>query len=267
MRAIATAIFIATNLLGLALFAWPLVLPADVVILSDLRDATWLAAAIAAVAVIMIAAQISARLLDSKSVAIVAILVALIAALRLMGAGAVGLEPMWFLLILAARAFGSQLGYAIALLSMLVSALFTGGVGPWLPFQIFAAGWVAIGVALIPKTLPLKFEVVALALYGALAAFLFGFLMDLQLWPWLLGTDTQLSFQSGASVAENLGRFITFHFASALAWDLPRALLTFSLILLTGQAVLNALRRAKHRLGWQPSAISLNARATEQMGV
>ena len=266
MRVIATAIFFATNLLGFALFAWPLILPADVLILSNLSDATWLAAALAALAVVMIAAQISARLLDSKSVAIVAILVALIAALRLMGAGAVGLEPMWFLLILAARAFGSQLGYAIALLSMLVSALFTGGVGPWLPFQIFAAGWIAIGAALVPRSLSNKFEVLALALYGAVAAFLFGLLMDLQLWPWLLGTDTQLSFQPGGSVAENLSRFITFHFATALAWDLPRALLTFTLILLTGRAVLNSLNRAKQRLGWQSTPLRASERATEQMG-
>jgi energy-coupling factor transport system substrate-specific component len=69
--------------------------------------------------------------------------------------------------------------------------------------------------------------------------------MDLQFWPWALGADTQLSYQAGAAITDNLQRFITFHFISSMAWDIPRALLTSILIVVTGPAVLSALRRTQ----------------------
>ena len=248
MKFTSNLLFILTNLLGLTLFTWPLFIDINSFGLAELSQATWLASIFGIVAVSILALQINARLLDSKTVAIVAVLVALISALRLLGAGAVGIEPMWFLLILAARALGTQLGFVIAILSILVSALITGGIGPWLPFQALAAGWIAIGVGLIPKNLSFRIERALLMLYGVIAAFLFGVLMDLQLWPWLLGSDTQLSYLPGAAVSENLGRFITFHFATALSWDLPRALITATLIMITARPVLGAFKRAKSRL-------------------
>lgn len=260
-RSASLLIFALLNLAGLVLFSWPLLLDVETIWLANLTQATWLAAIIALFALAAIALQINARLLDSKIVAIVGLLVALIAALRLLGAGAVGIEPMWFLLILASRALGAEIGYIIAILAMTVSAILTGALGPWLPFQVFAAGWIALGAAMVPKFANFNLERVALALYGVFAALVFGLLMDLQLWPWLLGTDTQLSFQNGAAPIENLGRFITFHLATALAWDLPRAIITASLILLTAKPVLVSLRRVRSRL----SAGRSNVLAKEEM--
>ena len=57
--------------------------------------------------------------------------------------------------------------------------------------------------------------------------------------------DTQLSYQAGAAISENLQRFIAFHFISSMAWDIPRAVLTSVLIVITGPAVLSALRRTQ----------------------
>lgn len=242
------AVMLPLNLLGLTLFTWPFFLDIENSLLNSLTQATWLAALIAFAALGVIALKINSHLLDSKIVALVAVLVALIAALRLLGAGAVGIEPMWFLLILAARAFGAEIGYTIAILSISVSALITGGIGPWLPFQIFAAGWIALGVSLLPRFRSFQLERMMLAIYGFFASLLFGALMDLQLWPWLLATDTQLSYLSGAPLIENLGRFSTFHLATAMAWDLPRAIITATLILLTARPILFSLSRAKQRL-------------------
>lgn len=236
------------NLLGVLLFIWPFFLDLQSSWFASLAQATWLAAIIGLVALGMVALNISAQLLDSKVVALIAVLVALISALRLLGAGAVGIEPMWFLLILAARAFGAEVGYVIATLSMIVSAFITGGIGPWLPFQTFAAGWIALGVSLIPKFKSFNIERIVIAGYGFLCSLLFGALMDLQLWPWLLGTDTELSYQTAASVSENLSRFAAFHLATALAWDLPRGVITATLILITARPILFSLRRAKYRL-------------------
>lgn len=248
MKLINWAIFAALNLFGVLLFSWPLFISSANPFLKNLTNATWLAALLGFAAILILGMQISERLLDSKSVAIVAVLVGLISALRLLGAGAIGLEPMWFLLILAARVFDIRLGWSIAMLSMLVSAFMTGGIGPWLPFQVFAAGWIALGVKLIPKSLSGKSELVLLSIYGVLSSLFFGAMMDLQLWPWLLGTQTQLSFIPGASLEDNLSRFVLFHSATALAWDIPRALLTSILILISGKAILASLIRAQFRL-------------------
>ena len=267
MRYLSSLLFALVNLLGIALFTWPLFFDINRFGLAELSQATWLASVFGIVAVAILALQINARLLDSKTVAIVAVLVGLISALRLLGAGAVGIEPMWFLLILAARALGSQLGFVVAILSILVSALITGGIGPWLPFQVLAAGWIAIGVGLIPKRISFQMERVALMVYGVFAAFLFGLLMDLQLWPWLLGSDTQLSYLPGAAVTENLSRFLTFHFATALSWDLPRAIITATLILVTARPVLSAFKRTKSRLEAVANWRIVNELAKEQRAV
>ena len=264
MRKASTSLFTLINLFGFFLFTWPLFINIESLGLANLNQATWLAALFGILSVAMITFQINAKLLDSKIVAIVAVLVALISALRLLGAGAVGIEPMWFLIILAARALGPQIGFLIALLAILVSSLITGGIGPWLPFQALAAGWIAAGVSVIPKGLSFQLERVLLMAYGVFAALLFGALMDLQLWPWLLGSDTQLSYLPGASVMENFGRFLTFHFATALSWDLPRAIVTASLIFISAKSVLGALRRAKSRLDSVAVWRAANEHAREQ---
>ena len=130
---------------------------------------------------------------------------------------------------------------------MFLSAILTGGMGPWVAYQSFAAGWIGLGVALIPRMLRGKREIFALALYGVLAAEFFGIAMDLQFWPWALGADTQLSYRAGAPISENLARFFSYHFLSAMAWDIPRAVFTASLITIAGKPILQTLRRAHTR--------------------
>lgn len=72
--------------------------------------------------------------------------------------------------------------------------------------------------------------------------------MDLQLWPWVAGSDSQLSFIPGGEVSANLHRFLVFHFATAMAWDIPRAIFTSALIIVTAKPVLGSLRRANLKL-------------------
>ena len=71
--------------------------------------------------------------------------------------------------------------------------------------------------------------------------------MDLQLWPWLVGGDTQISFVAGAPILENLKRYFVFHFLTAMAWDIPRAILTATLITVAGKPILNSLRRSMRK--------------------
>jgi energy-coupling factor transport system substrate-specific component len=213
------------------------------------------------VAFFLVIIQISNSALDAKSVALLGVLSALIAALRPLGAGAVGIEPMWFILILSARVFGPSFGFILGLTSMFVSALLTGGVGPWLGYQVFAAAWIGMAAGMLPgKKLRGRRELLLLIVFGIIASELFGILMDLQFWPWALGADTQLSYLANGAISENLSRFITFHFATAMAWDIPRAVFTTILLVFSGKAVLSALRRTKTRAAFL-APIEFNERA------
>ena len=79
------------------------------------------------------------------------------------------------------------------------------------------------------------------------SAFLYGLLLNLSFWPFTLGADTQLSFVPGASLVENLHRYLVFDVTTSLGWDTGRALTNALLILLAGRPVLDALRRASRR--------------------
>jgi energy-coupling factor transport system substrate-specific component len=149
---------------------------------------------------------------------------------------------------------GPTFGFLLGALSMTLSALLTGGIGPWLSYQVFAAALVGWGVILIPKMVRGKLELLLLSFYGVIAAAFFGIAMDLQFWPWALGSGTELSYQVGAPISENIEKFFQYHFISALAWDVPRAILTFVLILIAGRPALNALRRARTKAAFTTHA-------------
>jgi energy-coupling factor transport system substrate-specific component len=229
---------IVTSGLSAVGFIWPFIVS------ENQGHPQWIFLIAAPCSLLILFSSISSKELDSKSIALLAVLSAIIAALRPMGTGAVGIEPMWFVLILSARVFGPSFGFMLGTISIFLSAILTGGLGPWVSYQCFAAGWIGLGVALIPRTLRGKSEIFALALYGVFAAEFFGIAMDLQFWPWTLGEGTQLSYVAGASIASNASNFFTYHFLSAMAWDIPRAIFTASLIAITGKSVLHTLRRA-----------------------
>ena len=251
-----TAVLTLASLISAAGFLWPFFYNGQSLPRTQLFF--WAALSLAFFLVII---QISNSALDAKSVALLGVLSALIAALRPLGAGAVGIEPMWFILILSARVFGPSFGFILGLTSMFVSALLTGGVGPWLGYQVFAAAWIGMAAGMLPgKKLRGRRELLILIVFGIIASELFGILMDLQFWPWALGADTQLSYLANGAISENLSRFITFHFATAMAWDIPRAVFTTILLVFSGKAVLSALRRTKTRAAFL-EPIEFNERA------
>ena len=237
MRKVLTVTLLSLVALG---FLWPFFVPND-----ELADkASWFFLAASPLTLLLVIVLITQEELGSKKIALLGILTALTAALRPLGIGAIGIEPMWFALIIASRAMGPTFGFILGTLSMGLSALLTGGIGPWLSYQIFAAALIGWGTTLIPAKLRGLKEVTALILYGIIASAFFGIAMDLQFWPWTLGPGTELSYQPGAALSENLDRFFTYHFLSALAWDVPRAILTSVLLALAARPMLGALRRA-----------------------
>lgn len=236
------------SLVSLLAFTWPLYLPESAFGLAMTQDRYWVFFLVIPLALFFLGLEINRGKIEMSALALLAVLAALAAALRQIGAGAVGIEPMWFLVILAARVFGATFGFSLGAIAMALSALLTGGIGPWLPFQIMAASWIGLLAGSLPQRVRGRLEIAMLMVIALVAGMSFGFLMDLQLWPWILGTETAISFVPGAGVEENLSRFVRFHFLTAMAWDIPRSILTATLIAITGAPILNALRRAQKRV-------------------
>ncbi len=233
------------SLVGVAAFGWPLLADPGASIAHG-TDAPLVFAAVLPLLLAVVLAEISEGGLDTKAVAMLGVLSAVGAALRPLGAGTAGLETVFFLLVLAGRVFGAGFGFVLGAVTLFASALVTGGVGPWLPFQMLGAAWVGLGAGLLPR-LRGRAELALLAGYGAVSALLYGLALNLSFWPFTVGAGSGLSFVPGAPLLDNLHRFVVFSFSTSLGWDLGRALTNVALILLTGPAVLSALRRAARR--------------------
>lgn len=242
------AALLLTSATGVVAFAWPL-LADETSGLAHSQDAPWLFAALLPLLLAVALATISDTGMDAKAVAMLGVLAAAGAALRPLGAGTAGLEPMFFLMVLAGRVLGPGFGFVLGALSMFAGALLTGGVGPWMPFQMLTMGWVSMGAGLLPGPSALRGrrELALLAAYGALSALLYGLVMNLQGWPYIAGLGSGISFVPGDPLHENLTRFLAYVLATSLGWDLPRALLTVVLTLTLGPTLLRALRRATRR--------------------
>jgi energy-coupling factor transport system substrate-specific component len=253
-----------TSLISLVAFTWPLFLPESLLGVRLTQQHYWVFFLLIPISLLLLTLEINRGRVEMSALAILAVLAALVAALRQIGAGAVGIEPMWFLIILAARAFGATFGFALGAIGMGLSAILTGGIGPWLPFQIMAASWIGLLAGSLPRSIRGRYEIAMLMIVALFVGMSFGFLMDLQSWPWLIGTDTAISFVPGAGLTENLDRFITFHFLTAMAWDIPRSITTAVLIGITGAPILNALRRTQRRVQFQ-NAINVREKAEKEV--
>ncbi|KNB53091.1 ABC transporter permease [Streptomyces caatingaensis] len=241
------------TLIGVAAFGWPL-LAGPSSGLAHSQDAPWLFAALLPLLLAVVVATIADTGLGAKAVAMLGVLAAAGAALRPLGAGTAGIEPMFFLMILAGRVLGPGFGFVLGSLSMFASALLTGGVGPWMPFQMLAMGWASMGAGLLPRRARGRAEPALLAAYGALASLCYGTVMNLQGWPYIGSLASSISFVPGDPLTDNLTRFAAYCLATSLGWDIPRALVTSVATLLLGPAVLKALRRATRRAAFEAPA-------------
>ncbi|GAA4422148.1 ECF transporter S component [Actinokineospora soli] len=242
-----------SGVLGIAAFCWPLLVDPG----SGLArggDAPLTFALLLPLALAVVLAEISEGGMDAKAVAMLGVLSALGAALRVLGAGTAGIETVFFLIILAGRVFGPGFGWVLGNTTLFASALLTGGVGPWLPYQMLGAAWVGMLAGLLPRARG-KVELVLLAAYGFVASLVYGFLLNLSFWPFALGADTAVSFVPGDAVGDNVARLLAFTLATSLGWDVGRAITTVVLVLATGAVLLRVFRRAARRATWdQPRA-------------
>ena len=238
-------------------FLWPLLAASGSVVVAHSTDAPWLFAVVLPLVIAVVLADVADGGLDAKGVALLGVMSAAAAAMRPFGSGHAGFEPMWIVVILGGRALGPGFGFCLGSIGMFSSALVTGGVGPWLPFQMIGAAWIGLGAGLLPRASGRR-EIGLLAAYSAVVCVAYGFLLNLWFWPFLTADDgfpPELSYVPGAPLSTNLAHWLRFDVTTSLGFDLPRAALTVVLVLVAGRAVLVALRRASRRAAFDAPVV------------
>ena len=181
-----------------------------------------------------ILANLGSGQMNSKMVAVLGVLVAMNSVLRVVP-GPGGFSAVFILPILCGYAYGGTFGFLLGALTLLVSALIGGGVGPWLPYQMFTAGW----------------EGLALAGWGAILGLIFGAIMNIWFWPFVMAPgDSSMYWSGGISLLESLKRYAVFYSVTSLWWDLGRAGGNFLLLALFGVPILKVLRRFQSRFNF-----------------
>ncbi len=229
---------------GLAAFVWPFVVAPGK--FGDTYTPTLLFGLVLVVVLAVVFAEIADGGIDSKALAMLGVLSAVNAGLRPLGAGTAGVETVFFILVLAGRVFGPGFGFSLGCTSLFASALLTGGVGPWLPYQMFGCAFVGLLAGLLPE-LRGKAEVLMLAVYGSVSGYLFGFLLNLQFWPFSVDRTSSISYLPGLSFTEQWHRYFVFDATTSLGWDTGRAVTNFICLLLVGPALLVVFRRAARK--------------------
>lgn len=236
---------------GAGAFLYPFWLPRETLgMQAHAGDAPLVAAVVGALAVAAVVLEVRRGTMNGATIALLGVLGASAGLLRLLDLPGGG-SGIFFLVVLAGAAFGPRFGLLLGLVAMATSAIITGGIGPWLPFQMLALSWMgagagALGRATIRLRRPLL-EVAVLAAYGWIWGFLFGAIMNLWFWPFTAG-DGELSWTPGLGLVGTLERYWSFYAVTSFGWDAAGALANAALIALTGRALLPSLRRFAVRL-------------------
>ena len=240
-------VLVAANVVGLLAFVWPFVLPFGGDTAHEVD-----APVILAVLLLLLAAVLFVELgrggLGPKAVALIGVLGAAMVALRLPGFVA-GFSAMFIVVLVAGNAFGPGFGFLLGALGTFASGLFLGGLGPWLPFQMVAVGWMGMGAGMLPRgaSTSWRVRIAALTAYGFVTGYLFGALMNLWVWPFLT-SGSAVSWDPEAAAATNLRHYLTYYAATSLGWDTFRAVGNAALVLALGRPLLRSLDRAARRM-------------------
>jgi energy-coupling factor transport system substrate-specific component len=244
-----TAATLAT-LIGFVCFLWPFLLAPGH--FGSTYTPPLMFGLLLALVLAVVFAEVADGAIDSKAIAMLAVLSAINAGLRPLGAGTAGIETVFFILVFAGRVFGPGFGFALGCTSLFASAIITGGVGPWMPYQMFGCAWVGLFAGLLPPCRG-KLEILMLAAYGVFAGYFFGFMLNLQFWPFSVDPGSSISYLPGASFTVQWHRYLVFDATTSLGWDTGRAVTDLICILLLGPGLLPILRRAARRANFQAS--------------
>jgi energy-coupling factor transport system substrate-specific component len=229
---------------GLALFLWPFV-AADTP-----PAATSLVLSLGVVAV-LIFVEASTRRLDARRFALLAAIAAVDAGLRLvLVTGLGGFSPIFFLILAAGYVYGPSYGFLAGSVALLASAVATGGIGSWLPYEMVGCGFVGLvaGLAGLRRSGPVTWrDIVVLATVGAITGFAYGALLDVWDWTTFYRGAPGFGWQPGLSLTTALARFGRFYLATSLVYDGFRAAGNALAVIFLGAPVLAGLIRMRSR--------------------
>lgn len=240
-------ILVAVSATGLLIFLWPFLSLGAAPVAAATSIALGTVAALAVV-------EALTRQLDSRRFAVLAAIAAVDAALRLvLVEGIGGFSPIFFLILAAGYVFGPSFGFLCGAVSLLASSLVTGGIGPWLPYEMFACGWVGAlaGVAGLRRRGRFSVrDVVVLGVIAVLTGFVYGALVDIWDWSTFYRNAPGYGYVSGAAPGELLRRFASFYVATSAVWDGFRAVGDAVAVAVLGLPVMAALSRLRRRLSF-----------------
>jgi energy-coupling factor transport system substrate-specific component len=277
-RWLSSAIYAASIGLGVLTFIYPFILPGTVGAQSTstahASETPLLYLLLLTLCLCVLLYEVQGEAVKSRQVALLGVLVAINSVLRFVDIaipGPGGFSPIFFLIILTGVVFGGRFGFLMGALTLFVSALITGGVGPWLPGQMFTAGWVGMSAALCRPLIDglhlsgKKAEIWLLMGVGALWGLAFGAIMNLWAWPFISGPAGQY-WKPGISLLDILHRYGVYYLVTSLAWDLARSAGNVLLIAVFGAPTLKALRRFEQRLVFRCEAPGKREKGQDLLG-
>jgi len=255
LRPFSILVYVLANAIGVLALVLPFVAPA--LQTSQTQGAPLFLALMIALCFIALLLEAQGGAATAKFMALLGVLVAINSVLRFIEVaipGPGGFSPIFFLIILAGYIYGAQFGFLMGALTLLISALTTGGIGPWLPAQMLTASWVGLSAGTV-RTLTSRLnlsercEISILAVLGAVWGFLYGIIINLWFWPFAVGPAAQ-SMEPHASIWPLIQRYMAYYLATSLIWDLARALGNTIMMAAFGRPTLRALRRFRHRFAF-----------------
>ena len=279
-RLISGAIYLLSGALGVLAFIYPFFASAEGMpqrATAHTQDAPLLTAALVGLSVVALLVELQGRSLSAKTVAMLGILVAVTSVLRFLEVAFPlpgGFSPIFGPIIIAGYVFGGRFGFLMGTFTLLTSGLITGGIGPWLPYQMFVAGWAGLSAGWLGRLVDRAsrqcaecgstaqetrlsaqvstLEVLILCVFGFLWGLLYGIVINVYFWPFAAGPAAQ-SWEPGIGLGETLARYGVFYIVTSLAWDLARALGNVALILALAKPMIKALTRFQRRFHFHVS--------------
>lgn len=273
-RLISGGIYLLSGALGVLAFIYPFFAPVEEMAqlsTAHAQDAPLLTTALVGLSVVALLVELQGRSLSAKTVAMLGILVAVTSVLRFLEVAFPlpgGFSPIFGPIIIAGYVFGSRFGFLMGTFTLLTSGLITGGIGPWLPYQMFTAGWAGLSAGWLgsvrnrlsgrrssnsstsessrvaPQVSHL--EILMLCGFGFFWGLLYGVVINVYFWPFAAGPSTQ-AWEPGIGLGETLARYGVFYVVTSLAWDLARAVGNVALILALANPMIKTLTRFQRR--------------------
>ena len=283
-KVVGATIYLLSGAVGVLAFVYPFFISSGAIVrhgMAHSQDAPLLTAALVGLSVVALLVELQGRSLSAKTVAMLGVLVAVTSALRFLEIvfpmpG--GFSPIFAPIIIAGYVFGARFGFLMGTFTLLASGLITGGVGPWLPYQMFTAGWAGLSAGWLgrlsawvkermgggtPGDEPphasyvlrspsrvSRLNVLTLCAFGLIWGLLYGAIINVYFWPFAGGSAEQ-TWAPGIGLAETLARYGAFYAVTSLPWDLARAAGNVILILVLGRPMIKILERFQRRFNFQ----------------